>query len=231
MNLADLLDQLGVGDLAGGGNVLLALVVGGAGDLEHVAAVEITIGPVGNERVIARHGPGNFLGELNLLAGLRVFVSARVTEPGEVIVVPVVEFRRMVATQPALSDTILGAFIARRAVLVTDAATAIRVIGSRFSPETARIREFLARGGIPHEMLDSDRDQDVDTILRDLVVGPDQLPVVIVAGRLPLTISHASTRSRSAERRFEAGEDGETGGVLCLLECHLAGYLAEGSGG
>ena len=34
-----------------------------------------------------------------------------------------------------------------------------------------------------------------------------------------------------AERRFEAGEGGETGGVLCLLECHLAGYLAEGSGG
>jgi hypothetical protein len=37
-----------------------------------------------------------------------------------------------------------------------------------------------------------------------------------------------------AERRLEGGEDregGETGGALCLLECHLAGYLTEGSGG
>ena len=43
--------------------------------------VEILIDSDGEERVIARHGAGRFLGELNMLTGLRVFVSARVAEP------------------------------------------------------------------------------------------------------------------------------------------------------
>ena len=85
--------------------------------------VDIVVGSGANEQVIAQHGPGRFLGELNLLTGLRVFVSARVTEPGEVIAVPVAALRHVIATQPALSDTILAAFIARRSVLLTGAAS------------------------------------------------------------------------------------------------------------
>ena len=41
------------------------------------AEVEIVVAVDGDERVIFRHGPGRFLGELNMLSGLRVFVSAR----------------------------------------------------------------------------------------------------------------------------------------------------------
>ena len=41
-------------------------------------AVEIVIESEGKERLIARHEAGRFLGELNLLTGQRVFVSARV---------------------------------------------------------------------------------------------------------------------------------------------------------
>src|SRR4051794_1416292 len=48
--------------------------------------VEILVGAGVGERVIARHGAGRFLGELNLLTGLRVFLSARVVEAGEVLV-------------------------------------------------------------------------------------------------------------------------------------------------
>ena len=51
-------------------------------------AVEIVINSEGKERIIARHDAGRFLGELNLVTGQRVFVSARVAESGEVIAVP-----------------------------------------------------------------------------------------------------------------------------------------------
>src|SRR2546430_12589903 len=51
-------------------------------------AVDIVVSSDGEQRLITRHGPGRFLGELNLLTGMRVFVSARVAEPGEVIAVP-----------------------------------------------------------------------------------------------------------------------------------------------
>lgn len=120
--------------------------------------VEIVVDSRGKEELVTRHRAGQFLGELNLLTGLRVFVNARVLEAGEVIAVPRETLRRLVATNPKLSDIILAAFLARRAGLLNGVASAIRVIGSRFSPETGRIREFLARSRIPHEWLDPDRD-------------------------------------------------------------------------
>ena len=145
-------------------------------------AVDIVVHSDGEERVITRHGARRFLGELNMLTGLRVFVSARVVEPGEVIVVPIADLRRMLATEPGLGDTILAAFMARRDALRTSASAAIRVVGSRYSPESQRVREFLARLGIPHEWRDPDNDPDVDRLLREVGIAPAELPIVIVSG-------------------------------------------------
>lgn len=113
-----------------------------------------------------------------------MFLSARVVEVGEVLVVPTEVRRRVIATQPQLSDKILAAFMARRAALLTGAAAAIRVVGSRFSPESLRIREFLARTRIPHEWLDADSDLQVAKLLAELKVVPSELPVVISSGML-----------------------------------------------
>jgi thioredoxin reductase (NADPH) len=147
-------------------------------------AVEIVINFEGTERVIARHPAGRFLGELNLLTGQRVFVSARIAESGEVLVVPRDSLRRLIATDPSLSDKILAAFLARRGILMSGAASAIRVIGSRFSPDSGRVREFLVRSRIPHEWLDPDADSEVERFLRELDVAPQDLPVVIVTGKV-----------------------------------------------
>lgn len=146
------------------------------------AEVEIAVSVDGGENVIARHGPGRFLGELNMLSGLRVFVSARVVTPGDVIVVRRDRLRQLMATNPRLGDIILAAFVARRGLLMTGAAPAVRVIGSRFSPESLRVREFLARTRIPHEWLDPDRDEQVDDVLREFGVSATELPVVIATG-------------------------------------------------
>jgi thioredoxin reductase (NADPH) len=145
-------------------------------------SVDIIVRSDGEERVLAHHTAGRFLGELNMLTGSRVLVSARVTEPGEVIAVPRPALRRLVATQPRLSDTILTAFLARRAVLLEGAASAIRLVGSRFSPETGRVREFLARTRIPHEWLDPDQDAIVESLLDGLGLAASDLPVVIAPG-------------------------------------------------
>ncbi len=145
-------------------------------------AVEVLVRSDGEERIIVRHGPGRFLGELNLLTGQRVYLSARVVEPGEVLVVPRAALQHVIATNPGLGDTILAAFLARRSVLLSGASAAIRVVGSRFSPESLRIREFLARNRIPHEWLDPDRDAIVERLLREFAVTPGELPIVIASG-------------------------------------------------
>jgi thioredoxin reductase (NADPH) len=66
--------------------------------------VEVSPSTDGQERLIATHGAGRSLGELNLLTGVRVFLSARVAEPGEILAVPAAALRRVIATQPQLSD-------------------------------------------------------------------------------------------------------------------------------
>jgi len=144
--------------------------------------VEIVMAVDDGERVIARHGPGRFLGELNMLTGLRVFVSARVAKSGEVVVLTRDQLRQLMTTNARLGDTILAAFMARRSALMTDAAPSIRVIGSRFSSESLRVREFLARTGIPHEWLDPDRDSQVEDVLREFGISASELPVVIATG-------------------------------------------------
>jgi thioredoxin reductase (NADPH) len=146
------------------------------------AEIDVVVAVDGGERQIAHHGPGRFLGELNMLTGLRVFVSTRVSKSGEVIVVPRDRLRQLMATNPRLGDTILAAFIARRSILMEGAAPTIRVIGSRFSPESLRLREFLARTGIPHEWIDSETDSGVDALLRQFSLASSDLPVVIATG-------------------------------------------------
>jgi thioredoxin reductase (NADPH) len=146
------------------------------------AEVDIVLKVDGAEDVIAHHGPGRFLGELNMLTGLRVFVSARVVKSGDVIALPRDRLRQLMATRPQLGDTVLAAFVTRRALLMTGAATSIRVIGSRFSPESLRVREFLARIRVPHEWLDPDRDSQVGDVLREFGISADELPVVIASG-------------------------------------------------
>jgi thioredoxin reductase (NADPH) len=146
------------------------------------AEVEIVVTVDGDQRVVMRFGSSHFLGEFNMLTGMRVFVSARVAAPGEVIAVHRDRLRRLMAADPVLGDTILAAFIARRTRLLDVAAETIRVIGSRYSPDTLRVREFLARTRIPHEWIDSDADPDIDHLLQQSSITAGDLPAVIANG-------------------------------------------------
>ena len=68
--------------------------------------------------------------------------------------------------------------MARRALLLRSAAASLRLVGSRFSPETRRIREYLTRSRIPHEWLDPDEDASIEALLQTSGVDPGDLPVV-----------------------------------------------------
>jgi thioredoxin reductase (NADPH) len=146
--------------------------------------VDIVLDVDGEEQLIMTHGPGRFLGELNLLTGLRVFVSARVAKSGELLALPVEELRRVLATQERLSDKILATFMTRRNDLVKGAGATTRVVGSRFCPEVLQLREFLSRTRIPHEWLDPDSDPHVETMIETFSLSPSDFPVVVSSGRV-----------------------------------------------
>ena len=134
-----------------------------------------------DEVVIAAHGPGRFVGELNLLTGQRPYLSARVSRTGRVLSVAPDQFRRLINTKPDLSDTIFKAFVARRELLRRGgAAGAIRLIGSRFSPEALALRAFANRARLPHTWIEIEDLDDVGRYLADLGAVPEDVPVVIM---------------------------------------------------
>jgi thioredoxin reductase (NADPH) len=130
------------------------------------------------ERVIAVHGERRFLGELGLLTGQAAFYTAVVSEPGDVLVVPVQRLSELVTQDVALADVVLRAYIVRRELLIGLGA-GFRVIGSRFSPDARRLREFAARNRLPHRWIDLEEDQATEALLRELGVAPEETPVVI----------------------------------------------------
>jgi thioredoxin reductase (NADPH) len=140
-------------------------------------AVAIVRGLGDENHVIAVHGQHRFLGELNLLTGGRVYLSGVVRDAGEVIQVPVANLRRLVADDEELSNLILRAYMARRSILI-GVGGGVRVIGSRYSLDARRLREFLARNRVPYHWVDLEEDEEAERSLRALGVEPADTPVV-----------------------------------------------------
>ncbi|HYZ29197.1 MAG TPA: FAD-dependent oxidoreductase [Thermoleophilaceae bacterium] len=135
-----------------------------------------------DERVLSVHGPGRFLGELNLLTGQASFVTAVATEPGEVLALPADTVRDIAADDERFGDLLLRACMIRRSLLIGLGA-GLRIIGSRYSPDTRRLRDFAARNRIPHVWTDLEDDPTADAVLRELGVGPEETPLVIWGGK------------------------------------------------
>lgn len=135
-----------------------------------------------DERVLAVHGPGRFLGELGLLTGQAAFFTAVVREPGEVLAVPVEKLRELISQDAVLGDLILRAYLLRREMLIGVGA-GLTIVGSRFSADTRRLREFCARNRLPHRWIDVEEDDGAESLLREAGVTPEETPIVIWRGR------------------------------------------------
>ncbi|MCW2719188.1 FAD-dependent oxidoreductase [Pseudonocardia sp.] len=135
------------------------------------------------QRVVRVHGPGRFLGEFGLLTGQVAFVTWLAADSGDLLVVPADRFRAHLVDDPALGDEILRAYLIRRTLELGEGA-GFRIIGSRFSPDSHRLREFAARNRLPHRFVDLESDPAADSLLRELQITPDETPVVVWRDRL-----------------------------------------------
>jgi thioredoxin reductase (NADPH) len=136
----------------------------------------------GEPWLVAVHGPGRFLGDLSLLTGQPAFLTAVAQEDVEVLEVSVDRLKEAVAEDPALGDLILRAFLLRRS-LQSGIGAGLRIIGSRFSADTRRLRDFASRNRIPHRWIDLEEDREAEITLRRLNIPPEQTPVVIWKGK------------------------------------------------
>lgn len=136
---------------------------------------------------VTGHRRGQFTGEVSHLTGGRAVVSAVARGHTEVLEMSGEALRRVLNQCPDLSDIILQAFIARRQLLrQSPDFTGLRVIGSRYSADTFRVRDFLAKNRVLFTWVDVETDPQVDRLLKQFGVTEADTPVVACAHRLML---------------------------------------------
>ena len=136
----------------------------------------------GNE--VVRHGPSGFLGEMNLLSGQTVFLTAVATEPMRYIAVERDVLRRLLFEDGELADLLLPAFVRRRELLQKRQGIGIEIIGSRDSQETRRLVEWARRARLPHSWRETEADAEAAALVEAL--EPDRLPLVRLPGGMEL---------------------------------------------
>jgi len=142
---------------------------------------------------IVRHGPSGFLGEVNLLSGQTVFVTAVVAEDSRYLAVDRDALRSLLYEDGPLSDVVLTAFIARREGLQRVHGVGVEIIGPHSSEATMRVVEFARSNRLPFTWRDPTRADALDAAA--LVAGLDagSIPLVRLPGGLEL---HAPTNGQ-----------------------------------
>jgi thioredoxin reductase (NADPH) len=137
-------------------------------------------------KTVTIHRPGEFTGDISHLTGLPAVVSGIARGDCEVYEVTGDALRKALNQCPIISDIILQAFIARRQLLrESPNFTGLRVIGSRYSHDTFRVRDFLSKNRILFTWVDVETDPNVDRLLKQFGVTESDTPVV-ACGRMLL---------------------------------------------
>ncbi|HEY8409056.1 MAG TPA: FAD-dependent oxidoreductase [Gaiellaceae bacterium] len=125
----------------------------------------------GNE--IVRHGAPNFLGELNLLSGQTVFLTAVVTKPLRYIAVDRDALRALLFEDGPLSDLILSTFIARREALQRVQGIGLEIVGPRSSGATMQMLDFARANRLPFSWQETAPPDGAEPPLVRLPGGPE----------------------------------------------------------
>jgi len=148
--------------------------------------LEIVMTQLSGQHVFVTYGPGGFSGEMVMISGARSLSSARAAEPGEFLEVSADALHSLIARDAELSDIFMRAFIQRRLALVTEGMGNVVILGSRYSADTLRLREFLTRNGHPHAYIDLDSDTTAQELLDRFSLTIDEIPVAICSGKAVL---------------------------------------------
>jgi thioredoxin reductase (NADPH) len=146
--------------------------------------LDVVIPGVSGETPITQLTVGDFTGEMSTLRGSSSFVRTRVSEPGDIISVPVEKLRKLIQTDAELSELFMRAFILRRMGLLETHQGDVLLIGSDDSPDMLRVRQFLERNVIPYSCYDSDSDGDAIALLDQFGVSRNELPIVLCRDKI-----------------------------------------------
>lgn len=146
-------------------------------------------------KTVVIHRKGQFTGDVSHLTGRASIVSAVARGDCEVLEVSRDALRAALNQCPILSDVILQAFIARRQLLrESPDFVGLRVIGSRYSTDTFRVRDFLAKNRALFTWVDVETDPEVGQLLKHFGLTEADTPVVALGDGSLLLLRNPSNR-------------------------------------
>ena len=141
--------------------------------------IEIVNRSDGESKTVITIGFRQFTGDVALLTGNPAVVDAIAVGDCQIWEISNDNLRRLLQENSPISDIFVQAFIARKKRLdELPGFTGVRVIGSRFSGDTFRIRNFLAKNRVWFTWIDLESDREIDTLLEKLEIAVADTPVV-----------------------------------------------------
>ncbi|MCR9137648.1 MAG: FAD-dependent oxidoreductase [Alphaproteobacteria bacterium] len=156
------------------------------------------------EQVIITHGRGHYGGEIATMAGRAALVGGRARGPTRAIAISTARLKDLIALESELGEIVLTSFIVRRMRMIAENHGEVVLYGVAEEAGTAKIRTFLTRQGVPHQMVETLKAIDLPNHLK--CEDPD-LPVLMIGGETlcnPTIRQVAETLGISAE--IESGK-------------------------
>lgn len=137
---------------------------------------------MGTHAAIARHGAGQFTGEIGQLSGGTALVDGVAEEDVEGLLLPPEQLRALIIAEADLGERIVRALILRRVALLQQGATGVVLVGNPRAPDLLRLQGFLDRNGYPNHVLDIARDRDAALMHQQYGAAPDEVLAVCANG-------------------------------------------------
>src|SRR6202048_3361909 len=136
---------------------------------------------LGHVTPVINQGPGQFLAEIGQLSGRVALVDGQAEGDVETLLIPPERLRALLVAEADLGERIMRALILRRVSLIQGGVGGPVLIGPLNSSGVIRLQGFLTRNGIPHHLLDPERDHDAAELIARYSPSPTDWPLVVIA--------------------------------------------------
>ena len=152
---------------AGQANIDLFIVESGAIEIRN---------PAEGDRLIVTHRPGQFSGDIDLLTGRPVLVTAVARGPTRAWRIANTQLRALLNRIPSLGEKLIVAFTRRRELLTQLGTIGLRIVGPGRCRDTTTVREFLYKNFVPFTWFDTETDR--GRALLAALGSPRKTPVI-----------------------------------------------------
>jgi thioredoxin reductase (NADPH) len=125
---------------------------------------------------LAVHEPGGFSGDIDILTGRPVLVTAVAKGSTRLLCVPNGQLRTLLNRVPSLGEKLIIAFTRRRELLAQMGVLGLRVFGPGRCLATSTVREFLYKNFVPFMWFDTETDAGRRAL--DALGSPRKSPVI-----------------------------------------------------